>query len=85
MALYRQWAARADAARKSAAKIVIQLDDMDANLRKMELRADFVFDASAFGEVPAAVSELNQQLFDFQVASENIKLAADSPFEVQQP
>ena len=85
IALYRQWEARADAARKSAARIVIQLDDMDTNLRKMELRTGFVFDASAFAEVPAAVSELNQQIFDFQVASENIKLAADSPFKMQQP
>ncbi len=85
MALYLQWEARADAALKSADKIVIQLDDMDSNLQKMELRADFVFDASAFNEVPGAIHELNQQLFDFQVASENIKLAAGSPFEVQQP
>ena len=84
VALYLQWEARADAALKSADRIVIQLDDMDSNLRKMELRADFVFDASAFNEVPGAIAELDQQLFDFQVASENIKLAAGSPFEVQQ-
>ena len=84
MALYLHWEARADAALKSADKIVIQLDDMDSNLRKMELRTDFVFDASAFNEVPGAIAELDQQMFDFQVASENIKLAAGSPFEVQQ-
>ena len=85
MALYLQWEARADSALKSADKIVIQLDDMDSNLRKMELRADFVFDAEMFDAVPGAIEELNQQLFDFQVASENIKLAAGSPFEVRQP
>ena len=85
MVLYLQWVERAEAALKSAGKIIIQLDDMDSNLRKMELRADFVFDASAFNEVPGAIDELNQLLFDFQVASENIKLAAGSPFEVQQP
>ena len=84
MALYLHWEARADATLKSADKIVIQLDDMDSNLRKMELRTDFVFDASAFNEVPGAIAELDQQMFDFQVASENIKLAAGSPFEVQQ-
>ena len=84
-ALYLQWEARADAALKSTDKIVIQLDDMDSNLRKMELRADFVFDASEFNEIPTAIDGLGQQLSDFQVASENIKLAVGSPFEVQQP
>ena len=83
MALYQQWVKQADTALELAAKIGVQLDDMDANLQKMELRADFVFDTSAFTEVPEAVTELNQQLFDFQVASENIKLAAGSPFEAQ--
>ena len=85
MALYRQWELRADSALKEANKFMIGLDDMDAILRKMELRADFVFDATAFTEVPAAITELNQQLFDFQVASENIKLTARSPFGAQQP
>ena len=83
MLLYRQWEARADAALKTAAKIGIQLDDMDANLKKMELRADFVFDTSAFQEVPEAINELNLQLVDFQVSSENIKAVSGSPFEAQ--
>lgn len=82
--LYRQWAAQADAALRKAAEIMIQLDDMDANLKKMELRADFVFDTSAFVEVPQAIGELNQQLADFQVSSENIKAVAGSPFEAGQ-
>ena len=84
MLLFRQWEAQADAALRKAAEIIIQLDDMDANLKKMELRADFVFDASAFVEVPQAIGELNQQLADFQVSSENIKAVAGSPFEVRQ-
>ena len=84
LALFRQWETQADLALEKADKIGIQLDDMDANLRKMELRADFVFDTSAFLEVPKAIDELNLQLFEFQVASENIKLSADSPFETQQ-
>ena len=83
LALYRQWETQADLALEKANEIGIQLDDMDANLRKMELRADFVFDTSAFLEVPAAIDELNLQLFEFQVASENIKLSADSPFGTQ--
>ena len=85
MVLYLEWKAQADSALKEASRFMIQLDDMDAILRKMELRADFVFDSTAFTEVPAAISELNQQLFEFQVASENIKLATRSPFEAQQP
>ena len=48
LALYRQWEAQADQALEKANQIGIQLDDMDANLSKMELRADFVFDTSAF-------------------------------------
>lgn len=84
LALYRQWEARADQALEKADQVSIQLDDMDANLRKMELRADFVFDTSAFLEIPQNIEELNLQLFEFQVASENIKLSAGSPFETQQ-
>ena len=83
MSLYRQWEEQADSALRMAAEIGIQLDDMDANLRKMELRADFVFDTSAFQEVPEAISNLNRQLVDFHAASENIKAATGSPFEAR--
>ena len=82
MLLYRQWQARADAALQTATEIVIQLDDMDANLRKMELRADFVFDTSP--SLPEVVIELNAQLADFQTSSDNIRAVSGSPFEVQQ-
>lgn len=82
MGLYRQWEARADAALEKAAEIGIQLDDMDASIRKIELREGFVFDASGFQEVPEAINDLNQQLTDFQTASENIKAATGSAFEV---
>lgn len=83
MLLYRQWEGRADAALETAAKIGIQLDDMDTNLKKMKERADFVFDTSTFQEVPESISELNLQLADFQTSSENIKAVAGSPFEAQ--
>lgn len=78
--LYRQWEARADAALRETTELIYQLGDMDANLRKMELRADFVFDTSAFLEVPDAVAELNSQLADFQTSSENIRAVSGSPF-----
>ena len=42
LALYRQWEAQADSALAKARAIGMQLDDMDASLRKLELRADFV-------------------------------------------
>ena len=84
LSLYRQWETQADQALEKANEIGIQLDDMDANLGKMELRADFVFDTSAFLEIPQDIEELNLQLFEFQIASENIKLSAGSPFETQQ-
>lgn len=83
MLLFRQWEARADAALRTATEIGIQLDDMDANLKKMELRADFVFDTSVFLEVPEAVNELNDQLAAFQISSENIRTVSGSPFGVQ--
>ena len=81
--LYRRWEAQADSALAKARKIGIQLDDMDASLSKIKLRADFVFDASAFREVPAAIVELDRELADFQVASDNIRAATGSPFEVK--
>ena len=83
MLLYRQWKARADAALKTATEIGFQLDDMDANLKKMDLRADFVFDTSAFLEVPEAVIELNRQLTDFQTSSDNIRAVSGTPFGAQ--
>ena len=82
--LYRQWESKADAALSTAAQIGVQLDDMDAYLQKLRLRADFVFDTSQFQEIPKAISDLNQQLADFQAASENISAATRSPFEVKQ-
>ena len=39
--LYRQWEGRADAVLAEAHAIGLRLDDMDASLRKLELRADF--------------------------------------------
>ena len=54
---------------------------MDAVLRKLELRTDFVFDASSFQEIPAAISELNAELSEFRAASETIRVATASPFE----
>lgn len=81
LALYRQWEVQADSALAKAQAISRQLDDMDASLRKLELRTDFVFDTSSFQEVPAAILELNAELSEFRAASETIRAATESPFE----
>ena len=83
LALYRQWESQADSALVKARAIGRQLDDMDASLRKLELRADFVFDTLAFQEVPAAILELNAELSEFKAASETIRAATESPFEAR--
>ncbi len=81
--LYRQWEAQADSALAKARAIGRQLDDMDASLRKLELRTDFVFDTSSFQEVPAAILELNAELGEFRAASETIRSVTASPFEAK--
>jgi len=80
-ALYRKWESQADSALAKAQAIGTQLDDMDAVLRKLELRTDFVFDTSSFQDIPAAISELNAELGEFRAASESIRAVTASPFE----
>lgn len=83
MALYRQWETQAESSLAKARAIGLQLDDMDASLRKLQLRSDFVFDAESFQAVPLAVSELSAELDEFRAASESIRLATASPFEAK--
>ena len=83
LALYRRWESQADSALAKARAIGRQLDDMDASLRKLELRTDFVFDTSSFQEVPAAILELDAELGEFRVASETIREVTASPFEAR--
>ena len=83
LALYRQWETQANSALAKARAVGKQLDDMDANLRKLELRTDFVFDTSSFQEVPEAILELNAELSEFREASETIRVATGSPFEAK--
>lgn len=83
LALYMRWEVQADTALAMARAIGTQLDDMDAHLHKLELRADFVFDAGSFRELPAAISELNAELAEFRTASETIRAVTESPFEAQ--
>ena len=62
-------------------KIVNRLSDMDTTLQKLKLRSDFSFDASGFSEVPSDIMALEEELAQFQIASDNIREAIASPFD----
>ena len=81
--LYLMWESQADSTLSKARAIGTQLDDMDITLQKLKLRSDFVFDATAFQEVPAAIATLSDDLSEFQTASEAVRAATDSPFEAK--
>ncbi len=82
-ALYTQWRSRAHQTREHARNILKRLDDMDTDLRKLELSSEFSFDAGGFDTVPSAISALDDELSQFQIASENIRDITVSPFEEQ--
>ena len=79
--LYQQWRDQAHTVRDNARKILERLDDMDTDLKKLELTAEFSFDTGAFREVPLAITSLDDELEQFQAASENIREITTSPFE----
>ena len=80
MSATRPYTGRGKTQTDLARAIGMQLDDMDANQHKLELRADFVFDTASFQEVPAAILELNAELSEFRAASETIRAATETPF-----
>lgn len=79
-AIYREWLQQAHQAREHARLIANRLADMDTDLRKLELRSEFSFDASSFRATPAEILELDNELAQFQIASENIRQITASPF-----
>ena len=81
--LYEEWRTRAHRARSHAQEIMAKLGDMDTDLRKLQLSSEFSFDGGAFREVSQAILLLDQELADFQLASENIREITASPFEAQ--
>lgn len=81
-ALYEQWRGQAHSARDNAWNILKRLDDMDTDLRKLELTSEFSFDSGKFREVPLAITSLDDELEQFQAASENIREITASPFEL---
>ncbi|MDE2940225.1 MAG: hypothetical protein OXR67_15120 [Chloroflexota bacterium] len=80
--LYSQWQDRAHMARDNALAIIHRLDDMETDLRKLELSTEMSFDASRFNDVPQEIKKLEDELIDFQIASDNIRSITQSPFAV---
>ena len=82
-ALYEEWRTHAHRARSHAQEIMVKLADMDTDLRKLQLSSEFSFDGGVFREVPRAILLLDEELAEFQLASENIREITASPFEVE--
>ena len=79
-AQYEQWRERARGVQGEALEIVHRLSDMDTTLQKLKLRSEFSFDASGFNEVPSDILALEEELAQFQIASDNIREIIASPF-----
>lgn len=77
---YGDWRGRAHGVRAEALAIVQRLSDMDTTLRKLKLRADLSFEIGGFGEVPSDILALEEELVQFQIASDNIREIVASPF-----
>ena len=83
-ALYKTWQDRAHRVRDEASAILLKLSDLDTDLRKLELASEFSFSGGAIDAVPAEILALNDELAEFQLASEHIREITKSPFEVAQ-
>ena len=79
-AQYEEWRERARGVQGEALEIVHRLSDMDTTLQKLKLRSEFSFDASGFNEVPSDILALEEELAQFQIASDNIREIIASPF-----
>ena len=82
-ALFEVWLEQAYQTREDAWDILLRFEDMDTDLRRLRLTAEFVFDAGLLDSMSAEVADLNAQLADFQTASENIQAVTKSPFAVE--
>ena len=81
--LYAVWETKADAALEKSENIMAKLSDMNLTLQKIELRESFAFDPNALTEVVAPIQDLNADLGDFEIASDNIRVQVGSPFQAQ--
>ncbi len=78
---YEQWRERASGVRAESLEIMHRLSDMDTALQKLKLRSDFSFDVGGFSEVPSDILELEEELAQFRIASDNIREIIASPFD----
>ncbi len=78
---YEQWRDRARVVQEEALEIVHRLSDMDTTLQKLKLRSEFSFDAGGFSEVSSDILALEEELAQFQIASDNIRETIASPFD----
>lgn len=79
--LYTQWQYQAHSVLAEALRIVQRLEDVDTDLQKIKLVSEFSFDANRFSTVPSDILNLERELTQFQIASENIREITASPFE----
>ena len=80
-AQYEEWRERARAVQEEALEIVHRLSDIDTTLQKLKLRSEFSLDAGGFNEVPSDILALEEELAQFQIASDNIRETIASPFD----
>ena len=81
--VYTQWLDRAYSVRARAREITHRLEDMNTDLRKLELSSEFSFDSGRFEAVPSEILALDDELAQFKTASVNIRAITDSPFETK--
>ena len=77
---YQAWQQDAHRIRDEASAILRKLNDIDLDLRKLELDSGFSFTGAAIEAVPTDIISLNNELADFELASENIRVNTQSPF-----
>ena len=77
---FEQWQSLAGEVRAQAQSVILRLDDMDIELKKLELLSGMSFDAMGFKEVPGEILDLDRELEQFRAASEGIRDMTESPF-----
>ncbi len=78
---YQLWRERAGVIQLEGLEIVHRLSDMDTSLQKLKLRSDFSLEAYGFSEVPSDILALNEELAQFQIASDNFRDVIGSPID----
>lgn len=82
-ATYQAWQQNAHSIRDEAAAMMRDLNDIDIDLQRLELDSGFSFAGGSIDAVPAEIRSLNNELAEFDIASENLRAIIKSPFEVE--